>query len=311
MGVEHAVPDVIPAVSVVVATYNRACLLREHLDSVLGQDFAEYEVVCVDDGSTDETPEVLAGYGRAHPGRLRTLRVDNGGQGLARNEGARLARGRFLLFTDDDVTVPANWISGMVAMLREHPCDAASGGFLPYAMDTPVERYLHHRMGILFGRRAKYVSAAPMMSFIVSAEAFWEAGGFIPEPIEDWVLCREMGRRGRRIYYDPAVSVVHRYQTEWAPAARRMRMHAALGLYDRRSRGENGALYVAYSTAKYLASPLWSLWRFPLDLYALSLRVESAFYFARLKAYWAALNGRALGPPDWWEARPARPDRER
>src|SRR5919201_1733113 len=96
-------PMVNPTVSVVIAVYNGARWIAETLDSVLAQSFPRFEVIVVDDGSTDATPAVAASYGD----RVRYLRQDNGGQPSARNAGIRAARGSYIAFVDaDDLWVP-------------------------------------------------------------------------------------------------------------------------------------------------------------------------------------------------------------
>ena len=281
-------------VSVVVATYNRADVLRDNLRSVLDQDVDAYEAIYVDDGSTDAAPQVLEEARAAHAGRLRVLRVENRGQGLARNAGVSEARGAYLLFTDDDVTVPRDWISRMLAAYQARGCDALCGGFVPHSMETRVERYLHYRMQIGFGEKPKAVRVAPMMNFLVPRAVFDETGGFVAEPIEDWVLCRELLNRGRTIFYDPSVAVTHRYQTRWEDAVRRVRSPAILGMNDRLDTGRSGLAYMTHTTAKFLASPLWSLKHYPPDLYFLSLRMEWLFWRTRLAAYLASLAGKRL-----------------
>ncbi|WP_346621253.1 glycosyltransferase [Blastococcus montanus] len=89
-----------PVVSVVIPTYNRGTVLRRTLQGVLAQTVRDLEVLVVDDGSTDGTPELLAGC--ADP-RVRYLRQPrNAGVGAARNRGLREARGEFIAFLDDD-----------------------------------------------------------------------------------------------------------------------------------------------------------------------------------------------------------------
>jgi hypothetical protein len=93
--------------SIVIPTYNRARLLEEALESVFAQEFTDYEVLVVDDGSTDGTAQVLARYGE----RVRGLRQENQGQGAARNLGIQQARGEYVVFLDsDDVWFP--WTLG-------------------------------------------------------------------------------------------------------------------------------------------------------------------------------------------------------
>lgn len=85
-------------VSVVVPTYNRSAFLKEAVASVLAQTTRADEVIVVDDGSTDETPSVLEGFG----GAVRCLRRENSGVSAARNAGIEAARGEWLAFLDSD-----------------------------------------------------------------------------------------------------------------------------------------------------------------------------------------------------------------
>ncbi|WP_426733191.1 glycosyltransferase family 2 protein [Myxococcus faecalis] len=92
-----------PFFSVVIPTYNRAALLERTLASVFAQEETDYEVLVVDDGSTDGTLELLAGQGE----RVRVLRQHNAGPGVARNAGIREAKGEYVAFLDsDDVWFP-------------------------------------------------------------------------------------------------------------------------------------------------------------------------------------------------------------
>ena len=92
-----------PAVSVVIATYNRAGLLPETIESVLKQTFRDFELIVVDDGSTDDTEEVLKSYGD----RLRYLRQENRGASAARNLGIRQSRASWISIQDsDDICAP-------------------------------------------------------------------------------------------------------------------------------------------------------------------------------------------------------------
>ncbi len=92
-----------PLISIVVCTYNRAHALPTTLSSVLAQRYRPVEILVVDDGSRDETPRVVRGYG----GGLRYHRLDrNVGIARARSEACRLARGQFIAFQDDDDLMP-------------------------------------------------------------------------------------------------------------------------------------------------------------------------------------------------------------
>ena len=99
-----------PLITICVLNYNYARFLADAIDSALAQDYEHIEVMVVDDGSTDESPEIIAGYGN----RVRGVRKENGGQGSAVNAGFAVARGDIVMFLDaDDVLLPD--IAGAVA----------------------------------------------------------------------------------------------------------------------------------------------------------------------------------------------------
>ncbi|MBW2059684.1 MAG: glycosyltransferase [Deltaproteobacteria bacterium] len=87
-----------PRVSVIIPTYNRAFFLCEAVESVLNQTFRDFELIVVDDGSTDPTPFVL----RRWKGKVRWVRQENSGVSRARNVGIQCSRGRYICFLDSD-----------------------------------------------------------------------------------------------------------------------------------------------------------------------------------------------------------------
>jgi glycosyltransferase involved in cell wall biosynthesis len=92
-----------PTVSVVIPAYNAAPWIAETIDSVLAQTFSDFEVIVVDDGSTDETPNIVSSYEDS----IRYLRKRNGGSASARNAGIRAAQGAYIAFVDaDDLWMP-------------------------------------------------------------------------------------------------------------------------------------------------------------------------------------------------------------
>jgi len=104
-------------VSIIIPTYDNARYLGRTIESALGQDHVDREVIVVDDGSTDETPEVLARY----EGRIRAVRQPNAGVSTARNHGLSLARGEYVVFLDgDDVLLPDK-LSAQLAVIETHP----------------------------------------------------------------------------------------------------------------------------------------------------------------------------------------------
>ncbi|GHU75616.1 glycosyl transferase [Clostridia bacterium] len=114
-------------ISVIIAVYNVAeTFLRECLDSVASQTYQNMEVLLVDDGATDKTPEICAEYA-AKDSRFVLLRKENGGQGAARNYAMSLASGDYFMYIDDD----DYWLSGTLVydiskLLEESRADVLS-----------------------------------------------------------------------------------------------------------------------------------------------------------------------------------------
>ena len=106
-----------PAVSVVIATYNRANYLAETIDSVLSQSFQKFELIVVDDGSTDETRRVVAPYGS----RVRYLYQENRGPSAARNLGVRNASARWISIQDSDDLCLPNHLETLYGYANKHP----------------------------------------------------------------------------------------------------------------------------------------------------------------------------------------------
>ena len=111
-------PGVPGLISIVIPCYNRAHIVRERIDSVLAQTYRNFEVILIDDGSTDNTREAVSTY---EDRRIRYFYKANGGLSAARNSGLDSARGEFVAFLDsDDVWQP--WkLSAQVEIFRRHP----------------------------------------------------------------------------------------------------------------------------------------------------------------------------------------------
>jgi len=107
-------------ISVIIPTYNYAHVLPRALDSVLNQDSIDREVIVVDDGSNDNTAEILAVYGKRYP-ELQVIRQANAGAAAARNRGIRAAHGSHALLLDADDELLPNAISILRGLAASHP----------------------------------------------------------------------------------------------------------------------------------------------------------------------------------------------
>lgn len=108
----------VPQVSVIIPTYNRAAFLREAIDSVCAQTEKDFELIIVDDGSTDATRNVVESYGGR---RMQYFFQTNAGAAAARNAGIRNAHGAFITFLDSDDLWQPQKLAHQLAWMQAHP----------------------------------------------------------------------------------------------------------------------------------------------------------------------------------------------
>ncbi len=176
-----------PEVSVIIATYNRGPFLEEALESVLSQTYRDYEVIVVDDGSTDDTPERLLKYSD----KIKVLRIDHTGKpSIARNVALAQASGRLLAFLDsDDLWLPAK-LERQVRFLQANPfcimcyCDATFRGEDGRILYTQSERE-RMRSGHVFGHLL-LGNFIPLPTVVVRKDVVQDVGGF-----EEWLTISE------------------------------------------------------------------------------------------------------------------------
>jgi glycosyltransferase involved in cell wall biosynthesis len=134
-----------PLVSVIIPTYNRGWIVQEAIGSVLDQDFTDYELIVVDDGSDDNTPALLAAYGSA----ITVLDQPNRGVSAARNHGIAAASGQLVAFLDsDDLWLPRK-LSTQVEFFKDHS-DAA--------ISQTQERWIRNGVRVNPGQRHRKFS---------------------------------------------------------------------------------------------------------------------------------------------------------
>lgn len=109
--------DTSPQVTVIIPTFNRSKMLGKAIRSVLDQDFSDFELLVIDDGSTDQTPSLLKSF----EGRIKTIRQNNKGVSAARNLGIAHASGRLIAFLDsDDYWLPGK-LTAQTAFFHSNP----------------------------------------------------------------------------------------------------------------------------------------------------------------------------------------------
>ena len=174
---------IIPKVSVIIATYNRADLLPRAVSSTLDQTYSDFELIIVDDCSSDDTQEVALTF--TDP-RIRVIRHEtNLGAAAARNTGIAHARGEYIAFLDDDDECMPNRLADQVSVLDSNPDVGMVYGWIEEINDTTGARRIPrnvqntHRGRVAFEAALTGVSdTASMFNPCIRASVVRQIGGF-------------------------------------------------------------------------------------------------------------------------------------
>ena len=164
-----------PLVSVIIPTYNRGWALGEAIESVLAQEYTNFELIVVNDGSTDDTRDILAGYEG-----ITVLEQSNQGVSAARNNGVNCSRGAYVAFLDsDDLWLPQK-LSTQVDFFQKNPealiCQTQETWVRKGQRVNSGKRH-QKQSGLFFERSLELCLVSP--SAVMLKKAFFEdMGGF-------------------------------------------------------------------------------------------------------------------------------------
>lgn len=202
--------------SVVIPVYNRAEIIETALDSVFAQSFNDYEVIVVDDGSTDDTGKVV----KAYPKPVRLIRQNNAGPGKARNTGIEAAEGEYVAFLDsDDQWFP--WtLSTYAQIVKKYDWPSLASSSVRYFQGQSVPKDIE-RDSLRAHAYKNYLEAAGEGRYIgsgrivVRRQALEEAGGFATKNMnaEDHDLAFRLGNLPGYVHIAaPALVAVRRHE---------------------------------------------------------------------------------------------------
>jgi glycosyltransferase involved in cell wall biosynthesis len=199
-----------PSVSIVIPTFNGASRIGNCLQALHDQATRwDAEILVIDDGSTDNTGEVVRGYSN-----VRLITQKNAGPAAARNRGASEATGEILLFTDDDCVPTANWLDAMLEPFHDPEVVGAKGVYRSRqksiaARFVQIEYEDRYRLMASF----LYIDFVDTYSAAFRRERFLEMGGYDTSfPVacaEDIELSYRMSARGWKMKFAPAAVVYH------------------------------------------------------------------------------------------------------
>lgn len=216
-----------PIISVVTPTYNRADFLPYAVESVLAQTFSDFELLVVDDGSTDSTRHLMERY--TDDPRVRYFYQPNHGQSVARNRGLKEARGEYICFLDSDNAWFPDKLEKSLNAFRENPAvDVVYGDYVEIdkaGAELGINRMKRHS-GHITPELLKdnFVS---MNTTMTRRECFSEMGGFdvADRLAEDYGLWLRLSTR-YRFYYLPEVLGYYRVMDDQISSDKASRLDA-------------------------------------------------------------------------------------
>jgi glycosyltransferase involved in cell wall biosynthesis len=196
--------------SIIIPTFNGASRIGNCLDSLVKQTTGrDVEILVVDDGSTDNTAKVVRGYSS-----VRLIAQANAGPASARNRGALEAKGKILLFTDDDCVPLPDWLEAMLEPFKDSEVVGAKGAYRTH-QKSPAARFVQ----IEYEDKYRLMAGLPSIDFIDTYSAgfrrdrFLEMTGYDTSfPVacaEDVELSYRMSARGWKMKFVPAAIVYH------------------------------------------------------------------------------------------------------
>jgi GT2 family glycosyltransferase len=200
-----------PKVSVVICAYNAASTLEDNLASLTRLDYPDYEVIVVNDGSSDATPEIASRY------PFRMISVPNGGLSAARNLGLHAATGEIVAYTDADARVDPHWLSHLVQPFIESDVAGVGGPNVVPPDDGWVAQCVARSPGgpvhvMLDNTEAEHI---PGCNMAFRKSALESMGGFDPTYIkagDDVDICWRLQEHGYRLGFAPGALVWHHHR---------------------------------------------------------------------------------------------------
>lgn len=252
-----------PLVSVIICSYNRARYIATALQSLYEQTAAKdlFEVIVVDNNSHDNTEEVCHSFLEKHPDMLATYMTERSqGSSFARNAGAHVSKGEFLVFMDDDADARPDFIANIIRFFKEIPNAGGGGGrIIPkYIPEEP--KWMSHFVSSLVGnfnysdkrtpfREGKYPLESNMA---VKREAFFKINGFNTDlpGVKGTLRIGGEGKdffyrliaAGYTIHYDPSICVEHVVETQKLTREYMYRVASGIGRGERVRIAKEGRL---------------------------------------------------------------------
>jgi len=206
-----------PLVSIIIPAKNAESTIRKCLNSILRVDYHSYELIVIDDGSTDNTSKILSEYKD-----IKTITTGGIGPSKARNTAAKEAKGEYLAFTDADCVVDVNWLNELLSGFKIFPDAAACGG----RQELPQDASDFEKNVFIFMKKTGFITEYmrktdenatievnhnPSCNAIYSKSVFLRENGFLENlwPGEDVELDYRLRKKRYKLVFNPKAIVFH------------------------------------------------------------------------------------------------------
>ena len=242
-----------PQVSIILPAYNRAVFLRRAIESVFRQTFEDWELIVIDDASTDETPAVLAEYVERDK-RVRVIRNQENQYGKVGlpgnlNQGLAVARANYIArLDDDDYWIDEKKLAKQVAFLDAHPDCAVVGGGMVIVDEQGKERsrYLKKETDGAIRKGALFANPFSHTTVMFRADIARKAGSYRAHYAEDWDLWLSMGIYGTFYNFQEYFTAYSQSEASYSFIYQRKQSKVVLG-FLRKHRKEYPNFFVAYA----------------------------------------------------------------
>lgn len=207
--------------TLVIPVYNMERLLKRCMDTMLAQTCRDFEIILVDDGSTDGSGALCDAYAAAHPDLIRVIHKTNGGLSSARNAGIDAAKGEFIIFPDPDDWVEPDYVWQLLELQREHQVDLVCTGYYIASDDGSVPGSADGGLVLLSGIQArKSLLLPPKMNGFAWNKLYRlstiraQSLRFLDDTgtVEDLDFAYRYLAYGEKVCYAPALRTYHYYQ---------------------------------------------------------------------------------------------------
>ena len=197
-----------PGISVVVCSFNGSRTIRDCLEGLTRLQYPNYEVIVVDDGSTDQTTSIARGY------PFRVISTENRGLSAARNTGLEAASGEIVAYIDDDASPDPDWLTYLAATFQEGNFAGVGGPNIPFPNDGPIAWCIANAPGgpthvLLSDTEAEHI---PGCNMAFRKSILQAIGGFDSQfrvAGDDVDACWRIQRHGGKLGFSPAAMVWH------------------------------------------------------------------------------------------------------